>query len=190
MLVPLYCECATFHCFMGSIMAAVVASGLIEENPMQGFTTGLFDRLDDDSEQAPGNKRAVRARALDDAMRSVTRDLQALLNTRSALSPTSLAPYPAVSGSIVNYGLIDFAGMSMNSDTDQQEICRAVRLAIERHEPRLHQVEVTLRGRKGAINRVDFVITARLKSTLLTEPMSFNAVFRPSLQQYSIEGTN
>jgi type VI secretion system protein ImpF len=171
-------------------MAAVVASGLIEENTMQGFTPGLFDRLDNDSEHAPGNKRDVRARALDEAMRSVTRDLQALLNTRSALAPASLDPYPAVSGSIVNYGLVDFAGMCMNSSTDQQEICKAVRLAIERHEPRLHKVAVTLRARKGAINRVDFVITAQLKSGPLTEQMSFNAVFRPSLQQYSIEGTN
>lgn len=171
-------------------MAAVVASGRIEENMMQGFTPGLFDRLDEESEHALGNKRDVRARALDEAMRSVTRDLQALLNTRSALSPAMLESYPAVSGSIVNYGLIDFAGMCMNSDTDQQEICKAVRLAIERHEPRLHKVAVTLRPRKGAINRVDFVITARLKSAPLTGPMSFNAVFRPSLQQYSIEGTN
>ena len=123
-------------------------------------------------------------------MRSVTRDLQALLNTRSALSPASLVPYPTVSSSIVNYGLIDFAGMCMNSDADQQEICRAVRLAIERHEPRLHKVAVSLRATQEGINRVDFVITARLKSAPLTEPISFNAVFRPSLQQYFIEGTN
>lgn len=157
---------------------------------MQGFTPGLFDRLDEENEHAPANKRNVRARALDEAMRSVTRDLQALLNTRSALSPAILESYPAVSGSIVNYGLIDFAGKCMNSHTDQQEICKAVRLAIERHEPRLHKVAVTLRPRQGAINRVDFVITARLKTALLTGPMSFNAVFRPSLQQYSIEGTH
>ena len=171
-------------------MAAVVASGLIEENTMQGFTLGLFDRLDNDSEHAPGNKREVRARAMDEAIRSVTRDLQALLNTRSALPQALLSPYSAVSNSIVNYGLIDFAGMCMNSDTDQQEICKSVRMAIERHEPRLHKIEVTLRARKGAINRVDFVITAQLKTGSLTEQMSFNAVFRPSLQQYSIEGTN
>ena len=190
MLERLYCDRTTFPYFIDSIMVVVVASGLIEENAMQDFTTGLFDRLDDDSEQAPGNRREVRVRALDDAMRSVTRDMQALLNTRSALSPEALAPYPAVSGSIVNYGLIDFAGMSINSDTDQQEICKAVRLAIERHEPRLHKVAVTLRASKDAINRVDFVITGRLKSSPLNEPMSFNAVFRPSLQQYSIEGTN
>ena len=171
-------------------MTAVVASGRIEENAMQGFTTGLFDRLDDDSEHAPANRREERARAFKDAMRSVTRDLQALLNTRTAVSAASLLPYPAVSGSIVNYGLIDFAGMCMNSDTDQKEICNAVRMAIERHEPRLHKVAVSLSATRDAINRVDFVITARLKSEPHTEPMSFNAVFRPSLQQYSIESKN
>lgn len=157
---------------------------------MQGFTPGLFDRLDDDSERTTGSKHDARARALDEVRRSVTRDLQALLNTRSALSQEVLGPYPAVSRSIVNYGLIDFAGMGMNSDTDQQEICKAVRLAIERHEPRLCKVAVTLRATKGAINRVDFVITAWLKNAPLTEPMSFNAAFCPSLQQYSIDGTH
>lgn len=171
-------------------MAAVVASGLVEENTMQGFMPGLFDRLDSDDTPAPSTRHDMRARLLTEAMRSVTRDLQALLNTRSALPPAVLAPYKEVSGSIVNYGLIDFAGMCMNSDTDQHKICQAVQAAIQRHEPRLHDVAVTLRPRKGAINRVDFVITARLKSGPLNEPMSFNAVFRPSLQQYSIEGTH
>ena len=171
-------------------MPDVAASGRTEGNTMQSFTHGLFDRLDDDSEHAPSHKPSTRARKLDHAMRSVTRDLQALLNTRSALSPGELAPYPAVAGSIVNYGLIDFAGMCMSSDADQHEICKAVRLAIERHEPRLHKVEVTLRPSKGAINRVDFVITARLKHTSHSEPLSFNAVFCPSLQQYSIEGSH
>ena len=172
----------------GLIMCAELTSGLVEENTMQGFTRGLFDRLDNDGEPTSGNKRAARMRAVEEAMRSITHDLQALLNTRSALSAASLKPYEEVSRSIVNYGLIDFAGMCMNSDTDQQEICKAVRLAIERHEPRLHKVAVTLQPRQGAINRVDFVITARLKSAPQAEPMFFNAVFRPSLQQYAIEG--
>ena len=153
---------------------------------MQGFTSGLFDRLDDDSTAAPCSKEQARSRAVSHAMRSVTRDLQALLNTRSALSPAALATYPAVSNSPVNYGLTDFAGMCMSSDTDRQEICKAVRLAIERHEPRLHQVTVVLQASQGAINRVDFVITARLKNAPQSGPLSFNAVFCPSLQQYSI----
>lgn len=154
---------------------------------MHGFSPGLFDRLDADDEEALATRHRVRSRAFEKCKLSITRDLEALLNTRSALPPPALAPFPAVAGSVVNYGLIDFAGMCMTSDTDQQQICTAVRRAIERHEPRLHKVDVTLRPTKGAINRVEFTITAQFKSALRKEPMSFNAVFRPSLQQYSVE---
>jgi type VI secretion system protein ImpF len=153
---------------------------------MQRFMPGLFDRLDADDDDVPGDSRA-RARKLDEWKESITRDLEALLNTRSALLPHTLAPYTEVGGSVVNYGLIDFAGMCMTSDTDQKRICTAVRLAIERHEPRLHRVAVTLQPRQGAINRVDFVITAQLKSQTAAQPMHFNAVFQPSLQKYSIQ---
>lgn len=154
---------------------------------MGTFSPGLFDRLAEDEDAAPLTRQQARSRALDACRQSITRDLVALLNTRCAMHADSLTPYPAVSGSVVNYGLIDFAGMCMTSDTDQQKICSAVRLAIERHEPRLHKVGVNLRPKKGTINRVEFVITAELKGSVRGEEMSFDAVFRPSLQQYSIE---
>ena len=153
---------------------------------MQRFTPGLFDRLESDDDTCQVAARHAAGKT--DAWReSITRDLEALLNTRSAFLPDALAGYPAVSGSVVNYGLIDFAGMCMTSDTDQKRICTAVRQAIERHEPRLHKVTATLQPRKGAINRVDFVITAQLKNAPVSEPMQFNAVFQPSLQRYSIQ---
>lgn len=153
---------------------------------MQSFVPGLFDRLDADDDAPQGEFGAAPRRA--DAWREgITRDLEALLNTRSALLPHVLADYPEVGGSIVNYGLIDFAGMCMTSDTDQKRICSAVRQAIERHEPRLHKVTATLQPRKGAINRVDFVITAQLKNAPVAESMHFNAVFQPSLQRYSLQ---
>ena len=153
---------------------------------MHSFVPGLFDRLDADDD-APQRPFRAPARKADEWKESITRDLEALLNTRSALLPDALAGYPAVGGSIVNYGLIDFAGMCMTSDTDQKRICTAVRQAIERHEPRLHKVTATLQPRKGAINRVDFVITAQLKNAPVAEPMHFNAVFQPSLQRYSVQ---
>jgi type VI secretion system protein ImpF len=153
---------------------------------MQNFTPGLFDRLDADDDTSHERFRAA-AKKSDEWKESITRDLEALLNTRSALLPDTLAGYPEVSGSIVNYGLIDFAGMCMTSDADQKRICTAVRQAIERHEPRLHKVTATLQPRKGAINRVDFVITAQLKNAPVADPMHFNAVFQPSLQRYSIQ---
>ena len=155
---------------------------------MQSFVPGLFDRLDaDDGDEASQSRFRASPRKLDEWRESITRDLEALLNTRSALLPDALVGLPEVSASIVNYGLIDFAGMCMTSDTDQKRICTAVRLAIERHEPRLHKVTATLQPRKGAINRVDFVITAQLKNAPVAEPMQFNAVFQPSLQRYSVQ---
>jgi type VI secretion system protein ImpF len=152
---------------------------------MHSFTPGLFDRLDTD-EASPATTR-MPARKTDAWKASITRDLEALLNTRSALLPDALTGYPEVGASVLNYGLIDFAGMCMTSDTDQKRICTAVRVAIERHEPRLHKVTATLQPRKGAINRVDFVITAQLKNAPVADPMHFNAVFQPSLQRYSIQ---
>lgn len=154
---------------------------------MQDFVIGLFDRLDQETEAPSCNRHAARARALDEAMRSVTRDLQALLNTRSALAPKALAPYPALSSSVVNYGLVDFAAMCISSHIDQQQICAAVQKAIEHHEPRLHGVTVALCPSAHAINRIDFVITARLRGSSEEEPVAFSAVFRPSLQKYAIE---
>ena len=154
---------------------------------MQSFVPGLFDRLDTDDDEVPQSQFRVSPRKLDEWRESITRDLEALLNTRCAMLPDALDGLPEVSASIVNYGLIDFAGMCMTSDTDQKRICAAVRQAIERHEPRLHRVTATLQPRKGAINRVDFVITAELKNAPVAEPMQFNAVFQPSLQRYSVQ---
>ena len=153
---------------------------------MHSFTPGLFDRLDADDDTPHGEFRAP-IRKSDEWKESITRDVKALLNTRSALLPHVLAGYPEVGGSVVNYGLIDFAGMCMTSDTDQKRICTAVQLAIERHEPRLHRVTATLQPRKSAINRVDFAITAELKNAPVAEPIQFNAVFQPSLQRYSVQ---
>ncbi|WP_229411046.1 MULTISPECIES: type VI secretion system baseplate subunit TssE [unclassified Massilia] len=167
-------------------MALLPLQDGFEGNRMQSFVPGLFDRLDTDDDAPQGEFRAS-SRKVDAWRDSITRDLEALLNTRSALLPHVLAQYPEVGGSVVNYGLIDFAGMCMTSDTDQKRICTAVRLAIERHESRLHRVTATLQPRKGAINRVDFVITAELKNAPVAEPMHFNAVFQPSLQRYSVQ---
>lgn len=153
---------------------------------MQGFTPGLFDRLDADELAAPPAGRRQLSRMLEQCKRSVTRDLEALLNTRVALPAEALSSYPSVAGSVLNYGLLDFAGMCLTSDTDLKKICTSVRLAIERHEPRLHKISVTLLPVKGAINRVNFVITAELRSAPGSDPMSFNAIFQPSLQAYSI----
>ncbi|TFW23162.1 type VI secretion system baseplate subunit TssE [Massilia arenosa] len=117
---------------------------------------------------------------------SVARDLEALLNTRLAILPEMLAPFPHCQNSVLHYGLVDFAGLCLSSDDDRKKVCASLKDAIERHEPRLDNVQATLEAQEGSVNRLSFVITATLKDTGLAEPVNFNAVLQPSSLRYSI----
>ena len=145
------------------------------------YTPGLLDRLLDDS--------AMPGWTLDQLKEGVARDLEALLNTRFALPPGMLAPCPEAARSLASYGLADFAGMCLGSDGDQQKICEAVKLAIERHEPRLRDVSARLLLHPSPINRIDFAISARLKAQESGEIVHFDAMLEPSSQQYVIRRT-
>ena len=60
---------------------------------MQSFEPGLLDRLDADDD-APQSRFRPTPRKLDEWRESIGRDLEALLNTRSALLPDALAGFP------------------------------------------------------------------------------------------------
>jgi type VI secretion system protein ImpF len=150
---------------------------------MTGFTPGLFDRL-------LGEHGGVAARLnLGQLKDAVARDLEDLLNTRAALPEELLAGYPECARSILNYGLLDFAGMCLSSGDDRARICASLKAAIERHEPRLHDVQALLEREAGSINRVSFVINATLALPTLNEVVSFDAVLQPSTLHYSINRT-
>ena len=150
---------------------------------MTGFTPGLFDRLLGEHGGAPARLNLER---LKDA---VARDLEDLLNTRAALPEDLLQAWPECSRSIVNYGLVDFAGMCLSSSEDRARICASLKVAIERHEPRLRNVQARLEREAGSINRVSFVINATLALPALNEIVSFDAVLQPSTLHYSINRT-
>lgn len=147
---------------------------------MNGFTPGLLDRL----LGAPG--RNDRGMTLEQLKDSVARDLEDLLNTRCALPQETMRAYPECMRSIVNYGLVDFAGMCLGSSEDRNRICAALKAAIERHEPRLRNVQARLEHRPGSINRISFVIFGTLAGLPYTEAVSFDAVLQPSTLHYSI----
>lgn len=151
---------------------------------MQGYVPGLFDRLMGAGDSAQAARLSVEQ--LKDA---VARDLEELLNTRMALPAGALDGYPECTASIVNYGLIDFAGMCLSSSDDRARICAALKAAIERHEPRLRHVRARLEREAGAINSVRFVISATLVASAspgLGEAVNFDAVLQPSSLRYSI----
>jgi type VI secretion system protein ImpF len=147
---------------------------------MDSYRPGLLDRL-------LGAHPHGNCLSQEQLKESVARDLEILLNTRTALPQQQLQAYPECAASVFNFGLADFAGLSHSGSEDRQRICSSVRLAVERHEPRLSSVQVTLAERKGAVNRIDIVITGVLRGQGAQEAVSFSAALQPSSLHYSIQ---
>lgn len=147
---------------------------------MDGCRPGLFDRL-------LGNHPGGRFLTQEQLKHSVAHDLEVLLNTRTALSQELLQGYPECARSVLNFGLSDFAGLSHSSSEDRSRICASVRQAIERHEPRLRNVQVTLAQPAGVVNRIDIVIAGVLQGAGQQEAVSFNVALQPSSLHYSIK---
>lgn len=150
------------------------------------FTPSLLDRLFDGQDESSGVSAGWTLEQIKDAL---ARDLEDLLNTRTAIGRETLADYPAVRSSLINYGLIDFSAMCLTSDEDRKRICAAVLEAIELHEPRLSGVTADLRIRAGAESRVDFVISGMLKTVSRSEPVHFDAVLLASTHRYLVTKT-
>lgn len=152
---------------------------------MKGFTPGLFDRLMDEPVRG-ATSGTVSRMSTEDLKDAVARDLEALLNTRTAITEDLLKDYPECGRSIVTYGLNDFAGRSLSSPDDRAYICSCLENAIARHEPRLRNAKAVLEVREGAINSLNFSITALLVVSSSEEPVNFDAHLQPSTLQYSI----
>ncbi|QID17453.1 type VI secretion system baseplate subunit TssE [Nitrogeniibacter mangrovi] len=149
---------------------------------MKGFEPSLLDKLFGDDVPAPARRQL----SLDEIKDSVARDLEALLNTRTTLDEALAARYPEAMRSLVSFGLNDFAGLSLASVHDRARICRAIELAIARHEPRLQAVQVRLELNRNAINALFFSIKAMLVIRPAQEPVSFDAMLQPTTLQYSV----
>lgn len=152
---------------------------------MKGFAPSIFDKL----MVHPGEhlaQGALTRLSMDELKDTVARDLEAMLNTRTAISANTLKDYPECRQSIINYGLNDFAGLSLASTDDRAYICRCLEQAIARHEPRLQQAQAYLDVQDGATNRLNFAISALLIVHPAKEPVSFDALLQPTTLQYSI----
>jgi type VI secretion system protein ImpF len=146
---------------------------------MTAFLPGLLDRLMGEAGGAP-------RQGIEQLKDSLARELEALLNTRLGFPPGYFDACPEARSSILNYGLVDFAGFCLSSSEDRAAICASLKDAIERHEPRLKNVSASLEREAGNVNRLNFVIHATLQVANGLEPVDFNAVLQPSSLHYAI----
>ncbi len=149
------------------------------------YAPGLWHRL---MAAGPGVARSGAGARLNLAQlkASVARDLENLLNTRVALAPDAFDRLPLCRQSIINYGMVDFAALSLSSSDDRKRICTSLQEAIARFEPRLEQVRAQLLVDKHATNRLDFVISGTLRMLAVPERIRFKAMLQPSSLRYAV----
>ncbi len=152
---------------------------------MNRFEPGLLDKLFGDGLNQP-MPAVVRQLSLDELKGTVARHIESLLNARIAFTDERLAGLTECQRSVLTYGLNDFAGLSLASHDDRETICKSIRRAIERHEPRLKQVDVQLEVNAQSTNVLCFAIKALLVVHPAAEPVNFDAMLQPSTLQYSV----
>lgn len=154
---------------------------------MKGFEPSLLEKLFDDEPRNAAASGMFRTVSLEQYKESVARDLEGLLNSRTAFCEDGLTQFPNCQKSLVTYGLRDFSTMCLSNAYDRSMICRALELAIARHEPRLHNVRVALESKgRSSVGGLHFAIHGLLDLMPAREPISFDALLQPSTLQYSV----
>ena len=142
------------------------------------FQTSLLDKLIAD--QLDRGFRSVES-----VKESVARDVEHLLNTRLGRR-IRRDEFPNLSRSVANYGLVDFASMSLASQEDRDRICDDLRNSSLAHEPRLFRPVVSLVRQAAQHQRLHFSIRATLLIEDQVEPVSFDAVLQPISLHYRV----
>ena len=145
-----------------------------------GFRTTLFDRLLPETDQ---NYRGI---SLQELRESVASDLEDLLNSRMAKLDHLIDQFPLAKQSILQFGIIDFIGLSTANPSDRDKICQSIERSIAAHEPRLKQIKVEMLLDGQNMGALYLSIQAYLNIHPLFEPVIFDAVLKPTTQQYVI----
>ena len=144
-----------------------------------GFRSTLFDRL------LPEND-VLKGLSLQELRQSVAHDLEDLLNSRMAKLDHLIGDYPLAKQSIIQFGIIDFVGLSTANPLDRDKICQSIEQSISAHEPRLRQVKVEMLLDGDNMGALCLTIQAYLNIHPLYEPVVFDALLKPTTQQYVV----
>ncbi|OTG91405.1 type VI secretion system baseplate subunit TssE [Acinetobacter sp. ANC 3813] len=145
-----------------------------------GFKTTLFDRM------LPNEQQHYQGLSLQELRESVALDLEDLLNSRVAKVSVDIDDFPLAKRSILQFGIIDFVGLSTANPMDRDKICQSIEQSITAHEPRLKQIKVEMLMEGHNMGALCLSIQAYLNIHPLYEPVVFDALLKPTTQQYVI----
>lgn len=148
------------------------------------YRRSLLDRLLAD--QNDGLEGLTLTYSLDQLRQSVARDVEALLNSRTAIDFDQLEGMPHARKSVICFGIRDFVGRVLTNSEEQRFIAGSLSHAISSFEPRLRNVNIEFHQRPGTLNSLAFTIRAVLMAHPSAEPVAFDALLQPSLSRFSV----
>jgi type VI secretion system protein ImpF len=148
----------------------------------------LLDRL-----LEPKGSASHPAIGMRELKRSVARDLEWLLNTKTTLpKQPAVAQLAEARASVLTYGVPDYSTASWSSGGDRRRICGEVAAAVRTFEPRLLPATVRVSVLpSGGID--DFSMRFRIEATLHVEPVSepvyFDSRVDTATGEFSVDGS-
>lgn len=144
------------------------------------LTPSVLDRLIDNEPERSVEPEWARSQGVFELRDNVKRDLESLLNSRQ--TRTDLVDNnDELATSMLTYGLPDFTSSGSGGIEEQEILRRAVERSIERFEPRLRHVDVTIAPTKSTFERsLHLTINAMLWVDPEPIPISFDTIVQTS----------
>jgi type VI secretion system protein ImpF len=147
---------------------------MAELTPQERLQPFLLDRLVDEEPETRHESRERRVMSTKQFRKSVLRDLAFLLNAKCSMRGDDCTDFPAVTKTVVNYGIPDIAGSTI-SGVSPADVERNVRNAILQFEPRIIaetlEVRIVSQNDSTNINAIGLEIRGDLWSLPLPESL-------------------
>ena len=155
-------------------------------NRSPNFRPSVLDRLLDDAPHVTTEPVSEMHLDMPRYKQAVARDLEALLNSRRVDFEDRIESLPEARRSIMTYGITDLSSLSLLDPGAQGHLRSQIKTAIERHEPRLSRVRVSLDAPKGRDRQLRFRVDAVLTMHPQRPPVVFDAMLQLATSTYRI----
>ena len=158
-------------------------------NRPPSFRASILDRLMDDTPLVTTESMSEMYLDMSRYKQAVARDLESLLNSRRVDFDERIEALSEARSSILTYGITDLSSLSLLDPAAQGHLREQIKTAIERHEPRLSMVRVSLDVPKGRDRQLRFRVDAVLAVHPQKPPVVFDAMLQLNTNTYRISET-
>lgn len=141
-----------------------------DESRFRQLQPSLIDRLADKNPKYKKESREQRVLSLQQLRKSVERDLAWLFNTGHLEMTDDLDAYPEVRRSVLNYGIPDLSGMTVD-DINTEDLERRLRQAIIDFEPRILSKTLRVRVLPDATKMNRNALVFQIEGKLWSQPL-------------------